>query len=75
MTIEKIIERAVRMGRVQGGLVLCDNCDNPADGPLSRAVGWTGCAPCVWGEADSIDPANFVAVGPMRVAHQRVANK
>jgi hypothetical protein len=30
MTIEKILARARRMGRIADGLVLCDNCDTPA---------------------------------------------
>jgi hypothetical protein len=62
MTIAKIIERAKRTGRVGDGLVLCENCDNPADGELSQALSWTACAPCVWGEADSLDPANFIVI-------------
>ena len=39
--IEKIIKRAKRNGRIRSGLVLCDNCDNPASRSLSLAVGWT----------------------------------
>jgi len=62
MTIKKIIERARRQKRIRAGLVLCDNCDNPASKELSQALHWTACAPCVWGEADSLDPSDFIAV-------------
>jgi hypothetical protein len=62
MTIEKIIARAKREGRIKDGLVLCDVCDNPADGELSVALRWTACAPCVWGESDSLDPEKFIMV-------------
>ncbi len=55
MTIEQIIKRAQRMGRIKDGLVLCDNCDTPASLSLALNMSWTPCAPCVFGEADSFD--------------------
>jgi len=58
--IEEIIKKAKREGRVKSGLVLCDNCDTPASRSLSLAVGWTGCAPCIQGEADSFDPEDLI---------------
>lgn len=61
MTIEQIIARARRMGRIsKEGLVLCDNCDTPADAAASKAIRWTACAPCAYGEADALDPAEFI---------------
>lgn len=63
MTIKKIIERARRAGRIREGLVLCDNCDSPASKRLSLKLSWTACAPCVWGDADSIDPNDFIFAG------------
>lgn len=62
MTVKAIIERATRMGKVRGGVVLCDVCDTPASASLSKKVGWTACAPCVWGEADSYDPSDLISV-------------
>jgi len=63
MTREQIIERAKRIGRInKEGLVLCDNCNTPADLAASKAWGWTGCAPCMYGEADALDPAEFISV-------------
>lgn len=58
-----IIRRARRLGRTAGGFVLCDNCDNPASASLSAKLGWTACAPCVWGEADSLDASDLIPVG------------
>jgi len=60
--LEFIIRRAGRQGRVRDGLVLCDNCDNPASRDLSTELSWTACAPCVFGEADSLDEADFIHV-------------
>jgi hypothetical protein len=62
MTIESIIARAKRTGRVQNNLVLCDNCDTPASEEYSKVCGWTGCAPCITGEADTLDPDDFITV-------------
>ncbi len=62
MTIEKIIARAKRRGRIKDGLVLCDNCDTPASLSCSLALSWTGCAPCVWGESDSFDEDDLIPV-------------
>jgi len=62
MNIRKIIKRAVRMNRVKDGLVLCDHCDTPASAALSQKLGWTACTICVWGEADSFDPDDLIAV-------------
>ncbi len=60
--ISKIIATAKRKGRVAGGLVLCDNCDTPASRSLSQDLHWTACAPCVWGESDSFDATDLIAV-------------
>ena len=55
VTIKRIIERAKKAGRIKDGLVLCDNCDNPADRELSQKLSWTACAPFVFGEDDVFD--------------------
>ncbi len=60
MSIPQIIRRAMRMGRIKDGLVLCDNCDTPADKTLSRQLSWTACGPCALGEADSFDAGNLI---------------
>jgi hypothetical protein len=60
VTIEKIIKRARKIGRIRDGLVLCDNCDTPASASISQAVGWTSCAPCTFGEADSFDETDLI---------------
>ncbi len=63
MKIPKIIARARKMGRIsKAGVVLCDNCDNPASKSLSTALSWTCCAPCVTGESDSLDFDDLIAV-------------
>ena len=63
MTVEKIIARARRMNRIsKEGLVLCDNCDTPASKSLSTKLSWTGCAPCVLGEASSFDADDLIFV-------------
>ena len=63
MTIEAIIKRARRLGHISpDGFVTCDNCGNPADGELSQKLSWGCCAPCVWGESDSLDPEQFISV-------------
>jgi hypothetical protein len=46
--------------RIKSGLVLCENCDNPASRSLSKEVGWVGCAPCITGESDSFDPEDLI---------------
>jgi hypothetical protein len=50
-----------RKGGVKDGLVICENCDAPASLSGSMAVGWTGCGPCIFGEANSLDPEDFIA--------------
>ena len=60
--LKRIIATATKNGRVRDGLVLCENCDNPASKDLSQSLYWTACAPCVWGEADSLDDKDFIAV-------------
>jgi hypothetical protein len=62
MTEGAIVARALRQGRIAGGLVLCDLCDNPASLQLSLVLGWTACAPCAWGEADSFDNEDVIPV-------------
>lgn len=68
MKISRIIERARRTGRIRDNLVLCENCDTPADRELSQELGWTCCAPCVWGEADSFNDNNLILVQEARDA-------
>lgn len=60
--LNKIIARAQRMGHVKDGLVHCDNCSTPASATLSIELGWTCCAPCVWGKADLFDAADLIHV-------------
>lgn len=60
--IRYIIGRAYRMGKVRDGVVICDNCETPASRSLSMDLGWTACAPCVWGEADSFDEEDTINV-------------
>lgn len=59
--LKRIIATA-KHRRVANNLVLCENCDNPASLSLSLELSWTACAPCVWGEADSLDAADLIAV-------------
>ena len=61
-TIESIVKRARRIDRIEDGLVLCDNCDNPASRELSIALDWTACGPCATGEADSLNADDFIHV-------------
>lgn len=58
--IRFIIGRAYRLGKVDRGLVLCDNCSNPASRAASLELGWTGCGPCVFGEADALEESDFI---------------
>lgn len=60
MTREQIISKAKRMKLVKDGLVRCENCDNPASLSLSKSLSWIACAPCVWGESDSLDETDFI---------------
>ena len=60
--LAKLVSRARRMKRIRDGVVLCDNCGNPASLSLSLDLSWTCCAPCVWGEADSFDPEDVLRV-------------
>lgn len=60
--LDRIISKAKREGRIRAGLVLCENCENPASKDLSLSLSWTACAPCVWGEADSFDAGDLIAV-------------
>ena len=46
--------------RIKEGLVLCENCDDPADWDLSIEQGWVGCAPCMTGEWQSFNPENLI---------------
>lgn len=62
MTLEQIIARAKRMKRIRHGLVLCDTCGTPASKDLSVKLGWTCCATCALGEADSFDDADLITV-------------
>lgn len=64
--LDKLIARARRMKAIKNDLVVCDHCDTPADGELSLQVGWTGCGPCITGEADTLDPDHFVHVPAVR---------
>lgn len=62
MKLEKIIARAKKNGRIENGLVLCDNCDTPASKTWARKMGWVGCAPCYFGEASSFDMSDLIHV-------------
>jgi hypothetical protein len=62
MTIERIIKRARRMGRIKNGFVLCDNCDTPASKEYSTALSWTACGGCATGESDEVRPEDFIRV-------------
>jgi hypothetical protein len=57
-----IINRARRLGRMDGPVVLCDNCDTPASKAYSQALSWTCCAPCATGDSDALDPNDFISV-------------
>lgn len=61
-SLSQIIHTAKKNHRIADGLVLCDLCDNPASLSLSLAMSWTGCAPCMFGEADSFDSSDLIAV-------------
>jgi len=66
LKMAKIVKRAKRNERVSAdGLVLCENCDTPASQKYSLALSWICCAPCATGEADSLNPADFI---PIRIA-------
>lgn len=56
---QQILRSAKKHKRIRGGIIHCENCDNPAD-EVSIEVGWAGCGPCIWGEADSLDSATFL---------------
>ncbi len=60
--INRIIATAIKTGRVKDGLVLCENCGNPASKSLSTSLHWTACAPCVWGESDSFDGNDLIPI-------------
>lgn len=63
MKISKILERAKRSKNIEGGFVLCDVCGNPASKEYSTAMSWVGCGPCMTGESETLDPADFIHVG------------
>ena len=58
------IEKAKRTKRVNTiGVVLCENCDTPADRNLIKSgLSWNACAPCCWGEASSFNPQAVLLV-------------
>ena len=61
-TINQIVDKALRTGRVRDGLVLCENCDNPASKSDSLELSWTGCAPCIYGDSDMFNPEDTIRV-------------
>lgn len=61
--MQAVINRAVKMCRIQNGLVLCDNCDTPASREMSLALSWTACGPCATGESDSFDLEDVIFAG------------
>ena len=69
MNLKKIIYLAKRKGRIKNGLVLCDNCDNPASKSMATTMSWVGCGPCYTGEADSLDFEDVIAL-PKKGARQ-----
>lgn len=62
-SLKQVVSAAKKNRRIGNGLVLCDNCDNPASRTLSMALSWTACAPCVFGEADSFDAKDLIHAG------------
>lgn len=62
MKVEKLIHKAIALKRVKGGLVLCGDCDNPASKTASLQFSRLVCAPCAYGEADSFDDSDLIAV-------------
>ena len=63
MTIARLIKRARATKRIRNGVVLCDDCDTPADKTLSLQLSRGVCGPCALGEADSFDAANLIPSG------------
>lgn len=59
---KRIINRARRLGRISKGLVLCDDCDTPADGPASVFLKRNVCPVCAFGTAEALDELEPVAV-------------
>lgn len=60
-SLKKIIRWARKNGRIRDGLVLCENCDNPADN-VSLKMSWVGCGPCIFGKSDALEPDDFIVV-------------
>ncbi len=67
--LARIIRNARKNHRIKDGLVLCDNCDTPASLKYSRDLSWTGCAPCMTGEADTFDAGDLIPVEEGKQCH------
>lgn len=62
MKIDKIIPWARRNDRIRDGIVLCENCDNPALKSAAIQMSWVGCGACYFGESDAIDYDDVITV-------------
>ena len=62
MTIGEILVWARRHDRIREGLVLCENCDNPALKSASLKMSWVGCGACYFGETSAVDAADVIRV-------------
>jgi hypothetical protein len=60
--IREILSWARRHGRIRDGIVLCENCDNPALKSVALKMSWVGCGPCYFGEADMLDWDDVIIV-------------
>jgi hypothetical protein len=65
MTLSRLKYLARKKGRIKDGLALCENCDTPASRSASIAISYLTCAPCAYGEADSFDSTDLIAVPPV----------
>jgi hypothetical protein len=74
MRIPQIIAWARRYGRIQNGIVLCGNCDNPALKSAAVKMSWVGCGACYFGETDAIDYEDIITIkNPHRRARRQAA--
>jgi hypothetical protein len=62
MTIREIIRWAQNNDRIKGGVVLCENCDNPALKSAALKMSWVGCGACYFGETDAVDYEDVIRV-------------
>jgi hypothetical protein len=62
VTIRQIITWARKHNRIRGGVVLCENCDNPALKSAAVVMPWVGCGACYFGEADAVDYSDVIYI-------------